>query len=228
MRGPEGPVRGGVTRCGRPPPRLRGRGRGKTSRLSIDPIPGLPALDNSFGQSFIFHDARRCLDPVRRVPVRVGPEAASRGTHRGSVPVHSPGNDVSETEEVPCGLRLEEVAKEGVDKCVEKGATGEGNGKGVERRCDNRADGSKKSLATVVVFLGLLCGHWCYGGAEALAGSQKYSTRTVRTRYGTLRGVEARSSTSVETYYGVPYATPPVGSIAAIHAAGHADAMAWH
>ena len=34
MRGPEGPVRGGVTRCGRPPPRLRGRGRGKTSRLS--------------------------------------------------------------------------------------------------------------------------------------------------------------------------------------------------
>lgn len=35
MRGPEGPVRGGVTRCGRPPPRLRGRGRGNTSRLSI-------------------------------------------------------------------------------------------------------------------------------------------------------------------------------------------------
>lgn len=32
MRGPEGPVRGGVTRCGRPPPRLRGRG--KWSRLS--------------------------------------------------------------------------------------------------------------------------------------------------------------------------------------------------
>lgn len=34
MRGPEGPVRGGVTRCGRPPPRRRGRGRGKTSHLS--------------------------------------------------------------------------------------------------------------------------------------------------------------------------------------------------
>jgi len=33
MRGPEGPVRGGVTRCGRPPPLCRGRGRGKTSRL---------------------------------------------------------------------------------------------------------------------------------------------------------------------------------------------------
>lgn len=34
MRGPQGPVRGGVTRCGRPPPLCRGRGRGKTSRLS--------------------------------------------------------------------------------------------------------------------------------------------------------------------------------------------------
>lgn len=33
MRGPQGPVRGGVTRCGRPPPLCRGRGRGKTSRL---------------------------------------------------------------------------------------------------------------------------------------------------------------------------------------------------
>lgn len=36
MRGPQGrAVRGGVTRCGRPPPLCRGRGRGKTSRLSI-------------------------------------------------------------------------------------------------------------------------------------------------------------------------------------------------
>lgn len=33
MRGPKGPVRGGVTRCGCPPPHCRGRGRGKTSRL---------------------------------------------------------------------------------------------------------------------------------------------------------------------------------------------------
>ncbi|KOX75164.1 Neuroligin-2 [Melipona quadrifasciata] len=80
----------------------------------------------------------------------------------------------------------------------------------VETRYESR---SKKCLATMVVFLGLLCGHWCSGGAEALAGSQKYSTRTIRTRYGTLRGVEDRSSTSVETYYGVPYATPPVGSL---------------
>lgn len=79
---------------------------------------------------------------------------------------------------------------------------------------EGRGDGgSKKCLAALVVLLGLLCGQWCGGGAEALAGSQKYSTRTVRTRYGTLRGVEDRSATSVETYYGVPYATPPIGAL---------------
>lgn len=38
MRGPQGPVRGGVTRCGRPPPLCRGRGRGKTSRLPTPPF----------------------------------------------------------------------------------------------------------------------------------------------------------------------------------------------
>lgn len=79
---------------------------------------------------------------------------------------------------------------------------------------EGRGDGgAKKCLAALVVLLGLLCGQWCGGGAEALAGSQKYSTRTVRTRYGTLRGVEDRSATSVETYYGVPYATPPIGAL---------------
>lgn len=97
----------------------------------------------------------------------------------------------------------------------EDGGTRRRNGRegAVQARCESKGDGSKKCLATVVVLLGLLCGQWCGGGAEALAGSQKYSTRTVRTRYGTLRGVEDRSSTSVETYYGVPYATPPIGAL---------------
>lgn len=49
MRGPQGrAVRGGVTRCGRPPPLCRGRGRGKTSRLSIpssSPTTGGRQLD---------------------------------------------------------------------------------------------------------------------------------------------------------------------------------------
>lgn len=61
--------------------------------------------------------------------------------------------------------------------------------------------------------LALLCAQCYLAGTDALAGTQKYSTRTVKTRYGVLRGVEARSSTAVETYYGVPYATPPLGAL---------------
>ncbi|KAH0554197.1 neuroligin-1 [Cotesia glomerata] len=43
----------------------------------------------------------------------------------------------------------------------------------------------------------------------------KYSSRQVRTRYGTLRGIVARSMSveGVEAYLGVPYATPPLGAL---------------
>lgn len=64
-----------------------------------------------------------------------------------------------------------------------------------------------------VFLLALLCAQCCLAGTEALAGTQKYCIRTVKTRYGILRGIEARSSTAVETYYGVPYATPPLGAL---------------
>lgn len=69
-----------------------------------------------------------------------------------------------------------------------------------------------RSLALSCIFFGLLFGNWWPGRAEAFAGGQKYSTRVVRTRYGTLRGIVARTST-VEVYCGVPYATPPLGSL---------------
>lgn len=54
MRGPQGQVRGGVTRCGRPPPLCRGRGRGKTSRLptpSFSSATGDRQLNMSSGSS---------------------------------------------------------------------------------------------------------------------------------------------------------------------------------
>lgn len=41
----------------------------------------------------------------------------------------------------------------------------------------------------------------------------KYSTNTVKTKYGLLRGIMVRSNPSVEAFLGVPYATPPVGSL---------------
>ncbi|XP_012274343.1 neuroligin-1 [Orussus abietinus] len=69
-----------------------------------------------------------------------------------------------------------------------------------------------RCLAAVVLFLGLVCGHWGTGNADAFAGGQKYSTRVVQTRYGILRGIVARTTT-VEAYLGVPYATPPLGAL---------------
>ncbi|CAH1118454.1 unnamed protein product [Phaedon cochleariae] len=41
----------------------------------------------------------------------------------------------------------------------------------------------------------------------------KYSTRIVRTKYGPLRGIILHIHPSVEAFLGVPYATPPVGSL---------------
>lgn len=81
-------------------------------------------------------------------------------------------------------------------------------GKGILQKIP-RDDG----LIKYVFLLALLCAQCCLAGTEALAGTQKYCTRTVKTRYGILRGIEARSSTAVETYYGVPYATPPLGAL---------------
>ncbi|XP_018050472.1 PREDICTED: neuroligin-1-like [Atta colombica] len=80
--------------------------------------------------------------------------------------------------------------------------------KGILRRV--LSDGG---IAKSVFLLALLCAQCCLAGTEALAGTQKYCTRTIKTRYGILRGIEARSSTAVETYYGVPYATPPLGAL---------------
>ncbi|XP_050584749.1 neuroligin-1-like isoform X3 [Bombus affinis] len=184
----------------------------------LDPIEKLPPLDNSFGLSFIFHDVydervdtvfhcapvyQRCLWPEAVAEKRRPSTELAIRSSVDQIFGNEPGSWLYCYDDDDGDSR-----KNGI---VGKG--GERREGFVQTRCENRADRSKKCLATIVVFLGLLCGHWCSGGAEALAGSQKYSTRTVRTRYGTLRGVEDRSSTSVETYYGVPYATPPIGAL---------------
>lgn len=41
----------------------------------------------------------------------------------------------------------------------------------------------------------------------------KYSTRVIRTKYGPLRGVIVSTHPQVEAFLGVPYATPPLGSL---------------
>lgn len=50
--------------------------------------------------------------------------------------------------------------------------------------------------------------------SAALVLGHKYSTRLVRTKYGPLRGLAAGHPwPQVEAYLGVPYATPPTGSL---------------
>lgn len=41
----------------------------------------------------------------------------------------------------------------------------------------------------------------------------KYGTKVVRTKYGALRGIFVQKHPPVELFLGVPYATPPVGSL---------------
>ncbi|CAK1549816.1 unnamed protein product [Leptosia nina] len=53
---------------------------------------------------------------------------------------------------------------------------------------------------------------WLVCCAVALS-THKYSTRIVRTKYGPLRGIVVHAHPQVEAYLGVPYATPPLGSL---------------
>ncbi|XP_054006258.1 neuroligin-1-like [Hylaeus anthracinus] len=190
------------------------RKRKRKDLSPLDPIESLPSLDNSFGRSSsVFRNAGQRFDSRT--------EDVDERFASVVLDARSSWNCDSGNDEGLCNVCDVGIARKRDDVCLgrrgcsEKGGEDEAEwtGEFVRRRRDNRADGSKKRLAAIVVFLGLLCGHWRPAGAEALAGSQKYSTRTVKTRYGILRGVEARSSTSVETYYGVPYATPPVGAL---------------
>lgn len=63
----------------------------------------------------------------------------------------------------------------------------------------------------------LICAMWVVAvlveetGASLLV--HKYSTKTVMTKYGALRGVMVHIHPPVEAFLGVPYATPPVGSL---------------
>ncbi|XP_057328114.1 neuroligin-1-like isoform X1 [Microplitis mediator] len=79
--------------------------------------------------------------------------------------------------------------------------------------------GNTRNATLLLVAVGLL---WTMRSCDALTApgtSQqqqlKYSSRQVRTRYGTLRGIVARSMSveGVEAYLGVPYATPPLGAL---------------
>lgn len=71
-----------------------------------------------------------------------------------------------------------------------------------------------------IVVVSFLCVAWMFL-AVSVCGEQswgsipvhKYSTRVVRTKYGPLRGIILHGHPPVEAFLGVPYATPPVGSL---------------
>lgn len=70
-------------------------------------------------------------------------------------------------------------------------------------------------LITIVLYLAM--GDLLLSGRQhRVDGSlvvHKYSTRVVRTKYGPLRGVIVQTHPPVEAFLGVPYATPPLGSL---------------
>lgn len=53
----------------------------------------------------------------------------------------------------------------------------------------------------------------CAPFISATLQNPKYSANVVKTKYGHLRGIIVRANPTVEAYLGVPYATPPVGSL---------------
>lgn len=68
----------------------------------------------------------------------------------------------------------------------------------------------KKHLYLLLIAL-MVCGPFI--STAAAVHNMKYSTNVVKTKYGQLRGILVRKDPTVEAYLGVPYATPPVGSL---------------
>lgn len=73
---------------------------------------------------------------------------------------------------------------------------------------------SKHTLLVLTMILMCLPIWSCQASATtATTHNLKYSANTVKTKYGELRGLVVRNNPTVEAYLGVPYATPPTGSL---------------
>lgn len=64
------------------------------------------------------------------------------------------------------------------------------------------------TLTLMILLSILLRGCECFHGANL-----KLSSNIVRTKYGPLRGIIVRSVPLIEAYLGIPYASPPIGSL---------------
>lgn len=82
------------------------------------------------------------------------------------------------------------------------------------RTCSRESN--KRSITLMKIHIYLLitlltCVSVCM--TRASAHTMKYSSNVVKTKYGELRGIVVRNNPTVDAYLGVPYATPPVGSL---------------
>lgn len=68
-----------------------------------------------------------------------------------------------------------------------------------------------KSRLSFLAITFLICSPIC--AITATTHNMKYSSNVVKTKYGELRGIIVRNNPTVEAYLGVPYATPPTGSL---------------
>lgn len=68
-----------------------------------------------------------------------------------------------------------------------------------------------KNHLSFLVITFLMCSQFC--AIKASAHNMKYSSNVVKTKYGELRGIIVRNNPTVEAYLGIPYATPPIGSL---------------
>lgn len=87
------------------------------------------------------------------------------------------------------------------------------NSKVSRKQYQTFCDGSVSQLLRVYSRLLLLVLLACFPVISASMHNVKYSTQTVQTKYGPLRGIIVRTNPTVEAFLGVPYATPPVGSL---------------
>lgn len=69
----------------------------------------------------------------------------------------------------------------------------------------------KCKKSSLILSILLICASICI--TRTTAHTMKYSSNVVKTKYGELRGIVVRNNPTVEAYLGVPYATPPVGSL---------------
>lgn len=81
------------------------------------------------------------------------------------------------------------------------------------KHCQAFTEGNVSQLLRIYSRLLLLVLLACFPVISASMHNVKYSTQTVQTKYGPLRGIIVRTNPTVEAFLGVPYATPPVGSL---------------